>query len=306
MTNAALLFPGQGAHDWKILDGLKATRPFKAIYPLLCDLLGFSPVDGHGVSDESLINQNRISSTLTVFASVVSLELYREQGGIAPPKFSAGYSVGQWTALYSAGCVTLEDLLRTVIDRSALMDDCFVERQGAMVGIIGVKVDEVELFCQQQRAQGRDLFVSNYNSVGQVSIAGTSEAIDIALAQIEQLNPMKVQRLPVSGGWHCPLLETAAERFAETLQNLTFTPPKTRIINNVTGNFFEWDQVALRRDLCMHLVLPVQWERGIRTLIDQGCTSFIEIGYGNQLTKFGKFINRTLPQHAFYNGSEEV
>jgi [acyl-carrier-protein] S-malonyltransferase len=295
----ALVFPGQGAHDVKMLDGVRELPGFAARYALVADALRSSPLDEIAAGNAEYLNQNRVTALLTLLVSSLSLDAFREKTG-ADADFVSGYSVGQWTALYAAGAVSFEQLVEIVATRSALMDDCFVDVAGAMLAVIGLKAEVLENLCDGLRAKSYRVWVSNYNCVGQYTLAGAADAIDAAERALVELKPRKVARVPVSGAWHTPLLAAAHSGFATYLAGVTLGPTRVPVVDNVTGGWLPAERPALDQQLARHLDHPVLWEPGIRALLAKGAKRFVEIGYGNVLTKFGFFIDRSVEHQAFY------
>ncbi len=295
----ALVFPGQGAHDVKMLDGVRGLPGFAARYALVADALRSSPLDEIAAGNAEYLNQNRVTALLTLLVSTLSLDAFREAHG-RDADFVSGYSVGQWTALYAAGAVSFEQLVEIVAVRSALMDDCFVDVAGAMLAVIGLKAEVLENLCDGLRAKSHRVWVSNYNCVGQYTIAGAADAIDAAERALAELKPRKIARVPVSGAWHTPLLAAAHAGFAKYLAGVPIAPTTVPVVDNVTGGWLPAERPALDQQLARHLDHPVLWEQGIRALLAKGAKRFVEIGYGNVLTKFGFFIDRSVEHQAFY------
>lgn len=250
------------------------------------------------VSSAELINQNKASSLLTVLVSVLMLDMWvktenREYSHVA------GYSVGQWTAMYSANCVTYPQLVRIVSRRADIMNRCVEKTPGAMLGVIGVSESEIEQFCASMRADGHFIVISNYNSDRQYSLAGTVDSIDLAMRTIEQLSPKKVVLLPVSGGWHCSLLEEASACFLDYLARAPIASPTIPVIDNVTGDYLPTEIDVLKQRLAAQISKPVQWRAGVERLIGDGCDELVEIGHGQVLTVFGLFINGRVRNRSF-------
>jgi [acyl-carrier-protein] S-malonyltransferase len=295
----ALLFPGQGAHDVKMLDGVRQLPEFATRYALVADALRSSPLDEIAAGNAEYLNQNRVTALLTLLVSSLSLDAFHAKTG-RRADFVSGYSVGQWTALYAAGAVSFAQLVETVAMRSALMDDCFVDIAGAMLAVIGLKAEVLENLCDGLRAKSHRVWVSNYNCVGQYTLAGTGEAIAHAETALAELRPKKVARVPVSGAWHSPLLAAAHARFERYLAGVALGPMSVPVVDNVSGGWLPAERPALDQQLARHLDHPVLWEQGIKGLLAKGARRFVEIGYGNVLTKFGFFIDRSVEHQAFY------
>lgn len=295
----ALLFPGQGAHGPSMLDGVRQHSSFKYRYRLICDALGHDPLLRISRGDDpAFINANAVSSLLTVLASVISCDEWIAHN--PPPLAVAGYSIGQWTAQYAAGAIGFESLVEVIKQRAFLMDECCASVPGAMMAVIGVSPMVLSEFCQTLRSEGFDVVVSNYNCYGQYSLAGTINAIEAALARVDQLKPKKAIKIPTSGAWHCHLLAPAAAKFRQYLENVQFNETKFPVIDNVTGEFLPTRSDDIRDQLSRHVSNPVLWDKGLKTLISFGCKRLIEIGYENGLTKFGFFIDRSVAHTSYY------
>jgi len=291
----ALLFPGQGAHALTMLDGLTACPSFGERHACIVERLQVDPLRRPDAAE--LINTNPVSSLFTVLASSLSLDLLRAQG--TRPTALAGYSVGQWTALYAAGVVSFEQLVDIVHTRAAFMDECFAERSGAMLAVIGLSLPAVEQVCQELQADGWFLAVSNHNCVGQYSLSGELAAVERAIPLLAAMQPKKIQRLPVAGAWHCALLAEAERRFLAFLEELPLGRPSLPVCDNVSGGFLPEDGREMKRRLARQVASPVQWEQCMQTLLRAGCDEFIETGFGKVLTSFGFFINRKVLHRSF-------
>ncbi len=280
-----------------MLEGVRSAVSFADRYSAVCDMLGYRP-ELETPFRRNAVDGNAAGSALTVLVSSISLDLYRSAHG--PVSFLAGYSVGQWTALYAAGCLSFEDLLHVIKQRADCMDACFREASGGMMAVIGIAPDPLEAFCARLRSEGLPIFISNFNAYGQYSLSGTSAAIDAACERVRELAPKRVVRLPVSGAWHCPLVAGAEAPFSDFLRTVPIQRPAATVIDNVSGLPFVWEPDWVRSDLARHLSRPVLWDEGIRQLVRRGCRRFVEVGFGTMLTKFGFFIDRTVSHVSFY------
>jgi [acyl-carrier-protein] S-malonyltransferase len=293
----ALLFPGQGAHALTMLDGLRDCPSFGERHAYIVARLGFDPLRRPDAA--RLIDTNQVSSLFTVLASSLSLDLLRAQGTC--PTALAGYSVGQWTALYAAGVVSFEQLVDIVHARASFMDECFAGRQGAMLAVIGLSLPAVEEVCQGLQSAGWFLAVSNHNCIGQLSLSGDLAAVELAIPRLAAMQPKKIQRLPVAGAWHCALLAEAERRFLAFLEDLPLGRPSLPVCDNVSGGFLPEDGQQMKRQLARQVAAPVQWEQCMQTLLRAGCNEFIETGFGKVLTSFGFFINRKVLHRSFHD-----
>ena len=281
-----------------MLDAISYHPEFDGLYQSICRVLGFDPMARIKSGDVDLINSNSVSSLLTILSSAIALNELKK-GGYKLGSV-AGYSVGQWTAIFAAGAISFETLIEVVNLRATLMDQCFVDEPGGMLGVIGIDPVILENYCIKMREQNLSIYVSNYNCYGQYSLSGTLSAINIAITNLKELKPKRIVRLPTSGAWHCPLLNIAADKFRSQLMSADIGRFKARVINNVNGQFLPEKREDLLDCLAQQVSHPVQWELGIKNLISTGYSSFIEVGYGNMLTKFGFFIDRVSALHTAY------
>lgn len=289
-VKTAQIFPGQGAHNANMLENYLSLPDFSRHYSVVSECLGYSPLEALK-GDSSIVNSNSVSSLLTVLVSKLASRAYKASGA-AIPDYLSGYSVGQFSALHAAGCFGFEELVQLVASRAKLMDQCFTETAGSMMAVAGVAQASVEEMCAGLVADGHQIWISNYNCIGQYSLAGTKTAVLEALERAKVYKPKRLLELPVGGAWHSPLLSASAPQFKSLLDGMSWSMPSIPVIDNVTGDFMPVDLDGIKNQLVLHLSHPVMWDRGVKTLVSHGCTNFVEVGYGNVLTKFGFFIDR--------------
>jgi [acyl-carrier-protein] S-malonyltransferase len=283
----AFVFPGQGPQEPSMLDLAKDAG---ALYAVLSDVAGTDIRARVTAEGAAFLRRNEIASAVTVFCSAIELSRLRDRG--ISPAMCAGYSVGQWTAMFAAGMLSYEAALRTVWRRAELMNQSDAVKDGAMLAVIGLATDQVDTVCREIDASGDFVAISNYNCLGQLSLAGTTRGIARAEEKLQSMSPRKVARVEVAGAWHSKLLESAARAFEDHLARVELRAPSVPVMDNVTGEALPSDPSALRKTLARHLAAPVQWERSVRTMIAGGAESFVEVGYGDMLSKFGFFIDR--------------
>jgi [acyl-carrier-protein] S-malonyltransferase len=295
----ALTFPGQGAQDPKMLDGVEQLQSFPARYRYVCERTGIDLLRALRGPDAAILRRNSISSLLTVLVGTLSLDAFSARQ-TSQPECYAGYSVGQWSAMYAAGMLTFEALIDVVLERARLMDACNSASPRGMCAVIGLPQERIESVLSDLRSAGHEVHLANYNCLGQYTIAGTQSAIEAAEQHIAALHPKKLVRLQVEGAWHCPLLAAAEAQFAQTLERVPLREPCAPVIDNVTGAWLPREPTALRRQLSRHLSHAVRWESGVKTMLAIGCQRFVEVGYGSVLTRFGFFIDRRIAFESFY------
>lgn len=295
----AIVFPGLGAHEASMLDGLTTKEQFQKYYPIVSEALGFCPLEALE-RDPLLVNDHVLSNVLTVFASALSFcefsEVKKEK-----PDFYAGYSIGEYTALYAAGCFDFAELISLIKMRATIIEESTIP--GAMLGVIGIGLPAIEAVVNELMQQGQRIYVSNYNCAGQYSLSGTKDSIAEALERLTALKPKRLLQLPVSGPRHCPLLEEAQHAIAKHFRQSKWKRPRVPVIDNVTGELLPDDVDAIKEQVIKEITSPVRWDTCIRTLIKLGCNRFIEVGYGNVLTKFGFFIDRNADFSTYYGDS---
>lgn len=286
----AFLFPGQGAHD----PGMLAAFAEGAFYEVHVELL--NAIVGENVPERlkseglDYLRRNEIASTVTVFCNAAAHARLVEAG--TAPDMVAGYSVGQWSAMHAAGMCSLDQCLRTVWERARIMNQSLGQSASGMMAVIGLADGAVEDVCRAVSTENDPVDISNYNCLGQVTLAGTLPALAKARKRLEALNPRKIQTLEVSGAWHCRLLTGAVPTFAAYLETLSFGVPTVPVADNVTGAQLPTGGAGLKTSLAKHLDHPVRWADGVKTLAGLGAKRFVEVGFGDVLTKFGYFIER--------------
>lgn len=297
----AALFPGQGAQAPGMLNGVHNEPAFAERYAVVCDALGVDVADALDRDGLRFLNRNEVSSLLTLLVSSLSYERWQATGNAAP-SYLAGYSIGQWTALYAAGVVNFASLVQIVLARAESMNRCAASQPGGMIGVIGLGEGSIRNAIAPLQAAGYQVEISNFNCLGQYSLAAEKRAIEPAIQALQALEPRKVVELPVAGPWHSPLMQPAAAEFAAFLADVPLAPPQLPVLDNVTGDLLPSQPEALKAQLVAHLYSPVRWQASVERLIGLGCTHFVEFGYERMLTKFGFFIDRSRRHESFYTG----
>lgn len=287
----ALLFPGQGSHCHQMFDKIKSDSLFIELHDTVSSVLNENLVDRFKSKDQTFINSNIISSISTILCSVYSLTKLKEKN--INFDLVSGYSVGQYTALFAADMINFETLCNLIKERCELMDDVMKVYDAGMLAVIGLEQKNIEDICLKLRCKNNEqLWISNYNAPGQFTIAGIKKSLIVAEKELKKLNALKLIHIPVSGAWHCPLLNTAAAKFNIILKSYPFKTTNCKVVDNVTGLYLPENKANLIDTLCKHLKSPVLWHKSIEFLINEGANLYYEVGYGNTLSKYGFFINR--------------
>ncbi|MGH6959823.1 MAG: ACP S-malonyltransferase, partial [Dongiaceae bacterium] len=204
----------------------------------------------------------------------------------------AGHSLGEYSALVAAGCLSLADAVVLVRRRGQYMQEAVPEGQGAMAAILGLAADKLAEVCRQA-AQGEVVSPANLNSPGQIVISGHAAAVERAMEAAQAAGAKRAIRLPVSAPFHCSLLEPAARRLAADFEKVRFADLKIPLVSNVDAAPVR--TAAEARDALLRQVpAPVRWEESVRRLIALGCDTFIEVGPGKVLTGLLRQIDTRL------------
>lgn len=289
----AMIFPGQGSQA----SGMQASLAEKfgeirETYGEASSELGFDlwelvqqgPAEG---LDETVVTQ---PAMLT--AGVAAWRAWRKAGGGAPQQM-AGHSLGEYTALVCAGSLDFADAVRLVAHRAELMQSAVPAGQGAMAAILGLDDDVVIDVCGRA-AQGQVVSAVNFNSPGQVVIAGERSAVERAAEEAKKAGAKRTMMLSVSVPSHCDLMRPAAEKLGDALAQTTLSPPSIPVINNADVRVYE-DAGQIRDGLARQLYSPVRWADTIRYMVGSGATSLIEAGPGKVLTGLVRRIDRSVP-----------
>ena len=290
VTDYAFIFPGQGIESRAIIKFLSYVEQTQPI-PLLCEFLKISNIAELNKKTDCFINSNLVSSLLTITASLICFNLHKETHS-KKPIFLVGYSVGQWTALYVSRSITLEDLFRIVAQRAQLMDEAIVGNPTGMLSVLGLNENTVRSILKKINALPIPCYLSNINCYGNYSVSlRIKDKVKVREIFITA-GAYQVVDLTISGGWHSVFLKQAELLFKKYLEKIHFQPPQIPIISNVTAQILSHDKTSFIKELAAHITSPVQWHASMDYLIAKGVTQFIELGYGNLLTRFGFFINR--------------
>ena len=277
----AFLFPGQGAQTVGMgKDLYDAVPAAKAIFDEADQALGFplSQLCFEGPMETLTQTINTQPAILT--ASVAAFEAARDalQTKGLTPSFTAGHSLGEYSALVAAGSMTFTDAVKLVRERGRLMQAAGDEREGAMAAVMGMPEDQLQAICE---ANGVDM--ANLNSAEQIVISGSKEGIEAAQKAAEEGGARRVVPLAVSAAFHSSLMDPAVPGMRTALESASISAPTYPVIGNVTAQPLETaDEIT--DELARQIRSSVQWFRTVEYLRDNGVTMFVEIGPGKVLT----------------------
>ncbi|MGC1072283.1 ACP S-malonyltransferase [Pantoea agglomerans] len=288
MTQFAFVFPGQGSQTVGMLTELAATYPLvEETFREASDALGYDlwQLVSQGPAEE--LNKTWQTQPALLAASVAIYRVWQQQGG-EQPALMAGHSLGEYSALVCAGVLNFADAVKLVELRGKLMQEAVPEGTGAMQAIIGLDDAAIRKACEES-AQCQVVSPVNFNSPGQVVIAGNKEAVERAGAACKAAGAKRALPLPVSVPSHCALMKPAADKLAVALESITFNAPAVPVINNVDVKA-ETDAAAIRHALVRQLYSPVRWTESVEAMAAQGVTQLLEMGPGKVLTGLTKRI----------------
>jgi [acyl-carrier-protein] S-malonyltransferase len=290
MSKRAFIFPGQGSQyagmGKDLSDNFKVARE---VYSEADDALGFrlSELCFNGPEEDLKLTTNTQPAILAT--SIAALRVLQAEKGFSPD-YLAGHSLGEYSALVAAGSLSFADALRTVRARGAFMQEAVPVGTGAMAAILGVEPAVLAEICEEA-AQGEVVSPANFNSPGQVVIAGHAQAVNRAIEVAKGRGFRKAMLLPVSAPFHCALMVPAGERLAGTLAQVAVQPLAIPVVTNVDAEPNQ-DSDRVRDLLVRQVSAPVRWEESMRRMITLGVTSFVEIGPGKVLSGLVKRIDK--------------
>lgn len=292
----ALVFPGQGSQYVGMGQHLNgASDTARRIFRQADEALGFSlsRLCFEGPADELEDTYNSQPAILTV--SYAALEALRERlgnlGEVLSPVCVAGHSLGEYTAMVSAGVIDFSDALQLVRERGRLMREAGTERPGGMAAVIGLSSEQLAAVCAEASRDGGIVVVANDNCPGQTVISGEIAALERAMALASAAGAKRVVRLGISIASHSPLMERASQQLSDLVQKVSFREPVTPVVSNITGRFVT-SVDELKRNVGQHMVRPVMWTGSVREMVDHGVDTFLEVGPGQVLSGLIRRVKR--------------
>ena len=294
-ASLAFVFPGQGSQSLGMLAELGAQYPLiLETFKEASDALGYDLWALTQQGPEEHLNQTDKTQPAILTASIALWRLWLAEGG-ARPAFVAGHSLGEYSALVAAGSLSLGDAVKLVERRGQLMQEAVPAGQGGMAAILGLEDADVLAACAEA-AQGDVVSAVNFNSPGQVVIAGAKAAVERAIEGCKARGAKRAMALPVSVPSHCALMRPAAERFAESVEAIAWQAPQIPLVQNVSAAVVA-DLGVLKGDLLAQLYSPVRWVESMVRLSEQGVTELVECGPGKVLSGLNKRCVKGIGTH---------
>jgi [acyl-carrier-protein] S-malonyltransferase len=286
----AFVFPGQGSQSVGMLTQLAASEPLvQETFAEASAVLGYDLWQLCQQGPEELLGATERTQPAMLTAGVATWRVWRKHGG-PMPSVMAGHSLGEYSALVCSGALDFKIAVALVQFRGQAMQAAVPAGQGAMAAILGLEDADVEAACAEA-AQGEVVQAANFNSPGQVVIAGGAAAVDRAIEVLKGKGAKRAIKLPVSVPSHSALMQPAAERFAEKLQSIQFAQPQVRDIYTVDVRTHQ-DAASIREALIQQLVKPVRWTETVRAILASGIRVLVECGPGKVLTGLNRRIDK--------------
>lgn len=296
MSKTAFVFPGQGSQSVGMLAEHAEKYPIiKQTFAEASESLGYDLWALVAEDVEGKLSKTEYTQPALLTASIALWRLWREQGG-AQPEFLAGHSLGEYSALVASGVIELKDAVKLVEARGQFMQQAVPSGTGKMAAIIGLDDEKVRQACaesQDSAKEGEVVEAVNYNSPGQVVIAGSVAAVELAMDACKEAGAKRALPLPVSVPSHCALMKPAAQKLALMLEAIDFKVPSIAVINNVDVAATE-NPAQIKDALVRQLFSPVRWTETVVKLKDEGVEALFECGPANVLSGLAKRIDRSL------------
>ena len=284
----AYVFPGQGAQFCGMGRDLYESYPVaRELFEQANDILGFRITDIMFGDDAEALKQTRVTQPAVFLHSVIASKVM----SLTHPDMVAGHSLGEYSALVSCEALRFEDALQLVSRRAIAMQKACEQTPSTMAAVLGMADEQVDEICRE--VSGSVVVAANFNCPGQVVISGDLQGIDTACELLKSRGAKRAIRLQVSGAFHSPLMQPAAEELTEAIMTTEFHEPVCPIYQNVNA-YPQTNPDDIRQNLLLQLTAPVRWTQTIKNMIIDGASEFHEFGPGDVLKNLIKKIDSTV------------
>lgn len=290
MGKVAFVFPGQGSQFVGMGQALaEKSEAARLVFEQADEALGFS-LSGlcfQGPEEELKLTANTQPAILT--ASIAVLSAFREKQPGFAPDFVAGHSLGEYSALVAAGALSFADAVKTVRARGQFMEEAVPAGQGAMAAVLNMDRAALHAVCEEVTASGHPVQLANMNCPGQIVISGSAEGVKLAGEKAKAAGAKRVLPLNVSGPFHSSLMQPAADKLKAVLAGVSVQDAGVPVVANVSARPVS-DAREIVDSLVQQVSAPVLWEDSVQWMVEQGVTTFVEIGPGKVLAGLIKKI----------------
>ena len=296
LSTLAFVFPGQGSQKVGMLkDAYDASGAVRETFAEASEAVGYDMWSLIQTGEQSALNMTETTQPVLLASSVALWRAWVEQGG-AMPALMAGHSLGEFTALVCAGALGFADAVSLVRQRGAFMQTAVPVGEGAMAAIIGLDDATINETCEEVARQAGVVAAVNFNSPGQVVIAGEAGAVEQAIAALQVAGAKRAMPLPVSAPFHTSMMKPAGEKLAEVLSGISLSTPMIPVVHNVHAGL-ESDVETIRSLLVEQIYSPVQWTRCVETMVSKGVSHVVECGPGKVLSGLNRRIDKSLTSY---------
>ena len=287
----AFVFPGQGSQSVAMLSDFLGNNIIEKTFTEASEALGYDLWQLVAEGPVEKLNETNFTQPALLTASVALWRVWLSTSEVKPDVM-AGHSLGEFSALVCSGVLPFENAVDLVRHRGAFMQSAVPVGVGAMAAIIGLADDKVKMVCEQC-SDAQIVQAVNYNSPGQVVIAGHAEAVAEAIEGCKAVGAKRGLPLPVSAPFHTSLMQVAGEQLSVLINALDFSPPEIPIVHNVTA-MTEGNPEKIKALMIEQIYSPVQWTRCIEYMVEQGIEQTLECGPGKVLSGLSRRIHKPL------------